>query len=152
MFSGGGGAIAPGDNSAATLTLTTGLHMSTGNVFDMDLGTTSDRLRISGGTFTGPSGTGGLSVLVRDGGGLVFNQQYIVIDWTGTTLQNVELSDFVVANGSVPGELSIQGSTLVFTPIPEPGTILAVAAAGVAIGWLRRRTNPAGAGPSTGRL
>ena len=139
VFSGGGGSIAPGENSAATLTLATGLHMTGGNTFDMDLGTVSDRLRISGGTFTGPSGTGQLSVLVRDHGGLVFNQQYIVIDWTGTTLQGVELSDFVVANGSVPGELSIQGSTLIFTPIPEPGTILVVAGAGLAVAAFRRR-------------
>jgi hypothetical protein len=131
--------VAPGDNSAATLTFTRGLRLVSDATLDIDLGTTKDLIRITSGTFHGPTGTGQVRVLVRDNGGLVFSQPYTVIDWTGASLTDLQLSDFVVVNGSVPGELSIQGSTLVFTPIPEPGTILAVAAAGLALATVRRR-------------
>lgn len=133
-----GATVAPGDNSAATLTSTAGLRFVSDATLDFDLGTTSDRLRISGGNFFGPNGTGQLAVLVRDAGGLVYNQPYTLIDWTGATTTNVELTDFALASGSVPGTLAFQGSTLVFTPVPEPAGLLAVTA-GAAVAWVRRR-------------
>ena len=139
VFSGGGGTIAPGENSAATLTFSAGLYLGGGNTFDLDLGTASDRVRVSGGTLQGPTGTGQLTLLIRDGGGMVLGQSYTLIDWTGATTTNLELTDFSLHVDSVPGTFQIEGNTLTFTPVPEPAGLLAIPVAGAVVRGFYRR-------------
>jgi autotransporter-associated beta strand protein len=140
---GGGAQLSPGENNQATLTFATGLTLGTGAILDMELGTASDLIRVSGGNFIGPSGTGGVTVYITNAGGLVVGQNYVLINWNGATASGVDLTDFVLGAGSLPGTFSMSGNTLLFDPsasAPEPGTLtlVALAAAGALAGWGRK--------------
>ena len=115
-----GGILTPGAGTNGTLTLNGGLTLNTGVALNYALGATTGKLRITGGTFTGTTGTGGVSVTLSNAAGLVVNQPYTLIDWTGATASGVDLADFVVTGGptSPSPVLSIVGSTLqvVFRP------------------------------------
>ena len=133
-----GGHLAPGA-SPGTLTLTSGLTLNSGDVLDFDIGLlASDLLRITGGTFTGSSDTGGITVNLSQYD--VFNPgDYTLINWQGATPSGVDFTDFVVGAGPnrYNYSFSIQGSTLVLNAIPEPGAILLLALGGALC--LRRR-------------
>lgn len=80
-----------------------------------------------GGTFTGTAGTGGVSVTLSNAAGIVKNQPYTLIDWTGATASGVDLADFVVTGGSPSARpvLSIVGSTLQVVLRPQ-GTMISI--------------------------
>lgn len=108
--------IAPGAEAPATLTLTSGLTLSNGAVLDFDLGTASDQLRITGGTFTG-AGAGGVTIRISDSGGLTC-REYVLADWTGASAVGVDPSDFVAVippSFQAKAILALRGSQLVLS-------------------------------------
>jgi len=137
-----GAHLAPG-NSPGTLTFTNGLTLNDGSVLDLQLGTTSDLIRVSGGTLTG-AGSGTITVNLSDSGGFI-SGTYTLIDATGATLTSIGGTAFVLGT-------SISGYDYTFsevnsliqltaTAIPEPATYAALFGAfalGVAA-WRKRR-------------
>ena len=76
-----GATIAPGENSAATLTFTAGLQLTDTTTIDAEIGTAIDQIRVSGGQFSGPAGASGKIILwVRDGGGAQMDQPYVLLN------------------------------------------------------------------------
>ena len=122
-----GGILTPGAVTNGTLTLNGGLTLNTGSALNCAIGATTGKLRITGGTFTGTTGTGGISVTLSIAAGAVMNQPYTLIDWTGATASGVDLTDFVVTGAPINtlSTLSIDGSTLqvVFRPL---GTVISI--------------------------
>ena len=141
------GAILSPGNSPGTITFTQGLTLNTGSILNFELGTTSDLIRVSGGTLTGPTGTGGVTLNFSDSGGFAAGT-YTLINYTSATLSDFQASD-VTLGSTVSGytyNLALAGSTLQLTAvsaIPEPATYAAlagVAALGLAL-YRRRRTS-----------
>ena len=87
-----GGRITPGDG-VGTITLRDGLTLRDGARLEFDCGDGSDLLRITGGTFHG-SGKGGVIVTINNTGGIERGKQYDLIDWTGASYVDVDVSDF----------------------------------------------------------
>ncbi|MHC4177403.1 MAG: hypothetical protein ACYSWU_07850 [Planctomycetota bacterium] len=109
-----GGTIAPG-SGAGTLTIRDGLTLHDGAKLACELGKVSDRLKVTGGKFTG-SGKAGVSVSVADSGGLVVGATYDLIDWTRATPSGVDVDDFVVDKASdYVGTFNISNSRLQIT-------------------------------------
>jgi autotransporter-associated beta strand protein len=123
-----GGHLAPGVNAVGRLTLQSGLTLndSGGSILDMELGTSSDLIRITAGTFTGNS-SGFTLVNVSDAGGFGIGT-YTLIDWTGATLSGVTALDFQLNStpSGYTGTFDIVGSTLQLTvsAIPEPSSAI----------------------------
>jgi autotransporter-associated beta strand protein len=110
-----GGTLAPG-SGVGTLTLRSGLTLSSNAAIEFQLGPPSDLLRITGGTFSGnTNGATKLSLLGTGGTG-----PYTLIDWNGAATSQLEVSDFTLA--SVPagflGSLAIVSNTLRVTLTP----------------------------------
>lgn len=137
-----GARIAPGDITAGKLTLQTGLELNNtgGNTLEFGLGTVSDLLAIVGGTFLG-NHTGVTTISISDAGG--FGEGvYTLMTWSGSTAQDVDLTDFqlnLLPNG-LSGSLQLGTDSLQLTVIPEPNTaaLLAMTSVGV-LGFRRRR-------------
>lgn len=87
-----GGKITPG-NEIGTLTLKDGLTLNKGARLEFDAGEKSDLLKITGGTFRG-TGKSGVVITVRDSGGMAPGKNYDLIDWTGASFVDVDVSDF----------------------------------------------------------
>jgi len=143
-----GGHLAPGDsstgNGVGTLTFTGGLTLQAGAFYDFQLGSSSDKIVVSGGTLAGlTSGTVTLNLSTATG---FTTGTYTLFDFTGATNSNFDAGDFGFGTtiSGYNGSLSISGTTLVLTAtaIPEPATdavLLAFASIG-AVAWRRRRT------------
>lgn len=140
-----GGILAPG-NSPGTLTFTHGLTLNDGAILHFELGAVSDLLRISGGTLTGSTSAGGITLNLASAGGFAA-ATYTLFDFTGATLSGFDLGDFDF--GSTPDgysySLAFVGDTLQLTAtasaIPEPATgaaLVGLTALALA-GWRRRR-------------
>jgi hypothetical protein len=104
--------LAPAGTSG-TLRFGGGLMLAGGTTLALDLGASSDRVLVSGGTITGPA-SGLVTIIPIEGAG--FGQgDYPLIDWNGATAIGVDLNGFVF--GPLPsgyaGELRIDGATLV---------------------------------------
>jgi autotransporter-associated beta strand protein/T5SS/PEP-CTERM-associated repeat protein len=143
---GSGSHLAPG-NSPGTLTFTNGLTLNSGAVFDFQLGTSSDLIRLTNGLLAGPT-SGTLTLNLSNSGGFQAGV-YTLIDFTGATTSNLGLDDFTLGT-VIPGfnytlALTSTGLTLtaaVASAIPEPSTYAALfggAALGLAV-WRRRRS------------
>jgi hypothetical protein len=140
-----GGILSPG-NSPGTITFTSGLTLATGSILNFELGLTSELIRVSGGTLTGPSGNGGGTLNFSNSGGFAAGT-YTLINYTAATLSNFQASDFAIGS-SISGytyNLALSGSTLQLTAtasaIPEPSTYAAILG-GLALGfvfWRKRR-------------
>ena len=127
-----GGTIAPG-SGPGTLTLRDGLTLHNGAKLHFELGTDSDLLKITGGTFTG-SGRRGVRVSIANSGGLVVGKTYDLIDWTGVTFSGIDVDDFVSDKAlltpglmappieTLVGRFQISGSKLqiTITGLPKP--------------------------------
>jgi len=141
----GSGEILAPDANAGTDTFTQGLTLITGSILNFDLGTTGDLVRVSGGTLTGPSGTGGVTLNFSNSGGFGLGT-YTLINYTSATLNNFEATDFTLGT-TIPGyiyNLALSGNTLQLTAsaIPEPSTYAAIFGAlvlGLAVYRKRRR-------------
>ena len=142
-FSGGvtllsGGRVSPG-NSPGTLTFAGGLSLSDGAIFNFELGSTSDMVRISAGTFTG-SGIGGTSFNFTFSPDFVPGSTVTLLDWTGATANGVDAGDFLFGNISPASSavFSVQGNTLIATIVPEPG-VAGLFGLGILCAFRRRR-------------
>ena len=143
-----GGTVAPG-NTRGTLTFQSGLTLQSNSIVEVEVDSSADLLRISGGTFTCPSG-GRARIDVLAGGSL---GKFTLIDWTGATPSGVSTNAFAL--GAVPagflGSLQIVGNTLQVTLVPGgPQTIATntLASLRLAISDLARRY-PAEYGPKS---
>ncbi len=110
-----GGTVAPG-NTRGTLTFQSGLTLQNNSSVEVEVDTSSDLLRISGGTFTCPS-SGRTRIDLGAGGSL---GKFTLIDWTGATPSGVTTNAFAL--GAVPagflGSLQVVGTTLQVTLVP----------------------------------
>lgn len=89
-----GGTIKPGNGrELGTLTLKDGLTLHDGARLEFDAGEKSDVLRITGGTFRG-SGKNGVLVTIKNTGKIERGKSYEIIDWTGASFVDVDVSDF----------------------------------------------------------
>ncbi|MEM7231847.1 MAG: hypothetical protein AAF517_06725, partial [Planctomycetota bacterium] len=88
-----GGKINPGDG-VGTLTLRDGLVLRDGAHLEFDVGEKSfDVLRITGGTFQGCKRSGTV-ITIKNLGGVKRGKSFEIIDWTGATYLDVDVSDF----------------------------------------------------------
>ncbi|MCX6925458.1 MAG: hypothetical protein NT154_19955, partial [Verrucomicrobia bacterium] len=111
----GSAAVSPG-SSRGTLTLLNGLTLGSNSVVEVEADTTSDLLRISGGTFTAATnGTTRIDVLGTGSLG-----SFPIIDWNGATPVGVSTNAFVL--GAVPsgyvGSLQVVSNSLRLTLQP----------------------------------
>jgi autotransporter-associated beta strand protein len=147
-----GAHLAPG-NSPGTLSFTNSLTLVAGSILDFQLGTTSDLIRVSGGTLTGPS-SGFVTLNLTDAGGFdpLTGGTFTLFNFSGATLSNFDAADFtfgsLLSGTTLSGyslNLDAVGKTLSLTysasAVPEPSTyaaFLGALALGVAA-WRRRR-------------
>ncbi len=143
----GGAHLAPG-NSPGTITFSDGLTFAAGSIVDFELGAFSDLIRLTGGTLTGPSGTGGVTLNMFDSGGFAAGT-YTLFDFAtgGVVLADFDLTDFVFGT-TIAGfdySLGFAENTLLLTAtasaIPEPSTYAALFGlfAFVCSAWQKRR-------------
>jgi len=136
-----GAHLAPGVTTG-TLTFGGGLTLVSGAIFDFQLGSSSDKVIVSGGTLTGPS-SGTMTLNLSDSGGFIAGT-YQLFNFTSATNVGLDPGDFVFGS-QIPGfssSLSLVGNTLVLTasPIHEPETYAALfgATALAFVAWRRR--------------
>ena len=132
----------PQDLLTGTLTFKNGLTMETGAILDFDLGLVSDRIRVIGGTLTGPSG-GTITVNLTDSGGFTAGV-YTLIDASGATLSSIGATTFTLGS-AIDGyayAFSQEGLAILLTAtaIPEPSACAILAGtAALGLASLRRR-------------
>ena len=142
---GTGSQIAPGATAASnigtvgTLTLAGGLNLAAGATIPFDLGASSDRINLTGGTFTGDTAAGSIIFNFNNLG--VTPGTYDLINFSGAT-SAVSISAAEFAATGIAGTFQITNGTEVdfITTVPEPGTILGGALVVGAFGWSRRRS------------
>jgi fibronectin-binding autotransporter adhesin len=112
-----GSTLAPGV-SPGTLTFTAGMNLDAGSALTMEMGTSSDLISVTGGTLTGPP-SGIVTITVSNSGGLT-DIDYTLIDWTGASASDVDVSDFdlVILDPVFRAGLFIQGSQLILSVKP----------------------------------
>jgi len=104
-------------------------------VFDLAAANQSDRVSV-----TGPFSKAGAGSGYRfDFGGSTEAGTFTLVDWTTTT--TFLASDFSYTNlgAGNTGSFDIQGTSLVFTAVPEPATLAGFAVAAAAVAALARR-------------
>lgn len=118
-----GGHVAPGI-SVGTLTFSNGLALNSGALLDLDLGTSSDLVRVSGGTFSAMSG---IVLNLSNSGGFGVGS-YTLVDFTGAAPSGIAAANFTIANGLPPYRyaLSVQGTKLMLNVTLAPPTVTAV--------------------------
>jgi len=141
-----GAQLAPG-SSPGTMTYQNGLTLLSGTILNFELGTTGDLILLTGGTLTGPDGTGGLTLNISNAGGFAAGT-YTLFDFSasGVTTNSFDLGDFTFGS-TISGfdyGLAFNGNTLALTAavsaVPEPSTyaaLLGLGALGFAA-WRRR--------------
>jgi len=117
-----GATLAPGGTSPGTLTLNGGLDLADGASLTFRLGISSDLLAVAGGALEVAPGAH-LVLNLADSGGFG-NGTYTLIDFTGTTTNNLDLSQFTLGStiGGYTYELALNGTTLQVIAAPEPST------------------------------
>jgi fibronectin-binding autotransporter adhesin len=134
------------------LTFTNGLTLNGGSILALQLGSTSDLIRLSGGALSGPA-SGLITLSIFNSGGFAAGVTYDVFDFAGaTSVSNFTTGSF--AFGTLPGStvasdfsIGVTGSVLNVTyngspsAIPEPSAYAALfgTSALVGAGWRRRR-------------
>jgi len=136
-----GGHLAPG-TSPGTLTFANGLALEDGAILDLELGTLSDLIRITGGTLSGVL-DGEITLNLIDSGGFAAGT-YTLIDFTGADIANLSAASFRFGSiiGGYAYEISLEGNQFLLTAaaVPEPSTgLLAGLAAAVLLLFRRRR-------------
>lgn len=138
--------LEPGSDSVGTLTIAGGLLLTSSSIVNFQLGTQSDLIRLTGGTFYyAPGGGNPVTLNLFDSGGFGAGT-YILFDFTtgNVELSNIDINNFVLGN-TIPGfdyHLVLAGSTLSLTAsaIPEPSTYAALFGVGaLAFALYRKR-------------
>ena len=156
---GNNGTIRGGDvTGVGTLTLAGSLTIGSGGTLSTKIASTSATANLLAATGAFTFDTNG-RVLI-DGSNVTFDpatSYSFTIATSGTSTAGLNVTNqsaFSFANFANPSAFtfSLTGSTggavsLNFTPVPEPGLLLAVSVAGLGLaGWFRRRRNPAQSG------
>lgn len=136
--------LAPG-NSPGTLTFTNGLDLQDGAILDIELGTTSDLVRVSGGVLSSPA-SGTITVNLSAAGGFAAGI-YTLIDATGADLASIGATSFALGT-TIAGHtytFSQNGNRFLLTvgAIPEPGAAALLTGITILAASLRRRRHPA---------
>lgn len=141
-----GAHLAPG-TSPGTITFTNGLSLLAGSALDFELGTTSDKIVVSGGTLSGPA-SGTITLNLANSGGFAAGTTYTLFSYGGASLANFNFGAFSLGT-TMPGfdyHLALNGTTnaleltATVSAIPEPSLFAALAGSGVlAFAWRRRR-------------
>jgi fibronectin-binding autotransporter adhesin len=140
-----GAILAPG-NSPGTITFSQGLTLNTGSILNFELGTTSDLIRVTGGTLTGPGTPGGVTLNLSDSGGFSAGN-YTLINYATATGTTQFGADSFALGTTIPGytyTFALAGNALQLTAtasaIPEPSTYAALAGlAALALAAHRKR-------------
>ena len=112
-----GSTLAPG-TSVGTLAFTAGLTLDAGSTLEMEMGASSDLIRVSGGTITGPA-AGTVTIDVSNSGGMTKSGVYTLIDWTGASTSSLNVEDFsVTLPAPYEGKVAIAGSKLLLMTSP----------------------------------
>lgn len=142
-----GGTLSPG-NSPDMITFLDGLTLSDGSALDFELGTISDKIIVSGGILTGSTSAEGITLNISDSGGFGVGT-YTLIDFTGTTLSDFDLTDFIFDSkiGGYDYTLGFNGNKLeLLAAIPEPATTALLAGGAIllaAVSFRRRKQQQA---------
>jgi hypothetical protein len=104
---------------------------------------TSGTIFINPGNFITSLGTGLVDITFTSAGPAVAGT-YTLIDWTGSTNNGVDLSDFNLVGPLPEGlnpatHLAIVGSQLQLVAVPEPSSLIMPMAGVLGMVWLRRR-------------
>ncbi len=94
-----GAHLAPGA-AVGMLRFSNGLALNGGSILDLQLGTASDSVRVSGGTLAGPA-SGKITVNLSDAGGFS-GGTYTLIDASGAALSNLSKDSFILGT-TIPG-------------------------------------------------
>jgi len=137
-----GGALSAGSSGVGTLTFTHGLTLDTGSVLNFDLGATSDKIVLSGGTLTGPGTAGGVTLNLSDTGTFAAGS-YTLFYYSGAALSGFDASSLTLGT-KISGynySLGLANSALVLTAtaVPEPSTWAALAGLAALALVVRRR-------------
>jgi fibronectin-binding autotransporter adhesin len=123
-----GGHLAPGV-AAGTISFTNGLTLLSGAIIDFQLGSTSDKVFVTGGTFSVANSV----TLNLSNAGSFGTGSYTLFDFsTGGTITNSFVATDFAFGTTIPGYsygLALLGNTLVLTAtaVPEPSTYAAFA-------------------------
>lgn len=142
-----GGAISPGDGGIGTLTATNltwngeasgsfaQMKFELGNVGNLGLAATSDKLSLGSGILT--KGTGSIFAFDFLGTGAA-GDTYTLLTFGSTDFL---VGDFSYSNlaGGLSGTFTLQGNSLLFSVVPEPQTYALLAAGLMAVLFLRRK-------------
>ena len=90
---GNGAHLAPGA-SPGTLTFDDRLIFNSGSIIDFELGTISDLIVLTGGTLTGPTGSGGITLNLTDSGDFAAGT-YTLLNYNSAFLDDFTTDDFV---------------------------------------------------------
>lgn len=107
---GNGAVLAP----ASITTFSNGLTLLDGSAIAFDLGTTSDRINITGGTLTGPASAGGTTFNFSAASTAALGT-YTLIDFTGRPLAGVEVADFQASGLQGNSTFSLTSTALTIT-------------------------------------
>ena len=129
-----GAHLSPG-SSPGTTTFSGGLTLNDGAILNLELGTLSDLILVSGGTLTGSAGAGSITVNLTDSGGFTA-RTYNLIDGSGSTLSGVEASDFAIGTGIAGYDFNFSLTNnilqlVAFAAIPEPSNATVLVTLGV---------------------
>jgi len=142
-----GGAISPGDGGIGTLTATNltwngeasgsfaQMKFELGNVGNLGLAATSDKLSLGAGILT--KGTGSIFAFDFLGTGSEGNT-YTLLTFGST---GFSVGDFSYTNlaGGLSGTFTLQGNSLMFSVVPEPQTYVLLAVGLMAVLLVRRK-------------
>ncbi len=107
------GTATSGANAVGTVTFAGGLTLTAGAILDLDVGTKTDLVRVSGGVL---AVTGPVTVKLNSTLDLKPDVPYVLMDWTGAAAPSLDAGDFTLSKAAAikqPVKLYVKGKRLV---------------------------------------